>query len=394
MTNADQSAQPLDGLVVLDFSTLLPGPLASLLLAEAGASVIKVERPGAGDDMRGYAPLWGRDSATFALLNRGKQSVAIDLKDPRALGRLEPLVEQADIVIEQFRPGVMERLGLGYQALARINPRLIYCSISAYGQQGPKREIAGHDINILAESGLLSLSTGEGAAAVMPPSPLADIAGGAYPALINILLAMEERRKTGRGRHLDIALSDNVFTLAYWALAQGWGSGRFPGNRDHLVTGASPRYRLYTTRDGATVAAAALEPKFWSNFCDLLGLAPGLRDDSWDPMATAAAIAAIIGREDAEAWSARFAASDCCCSVAVDIATAVADPHVNARRVFDEQLINERGDAIPALPVPVDPAFRAIGRPLSAPALGAANDELLGPVDMSIGGGDTKGAHE
>ncbi|NMY13631.1 CoA transferase [Pseudomonas veronii] len=147
--------QPLEGLLVLDFSTLLPGPCASLLLADAGARVVKIEKPGKGDEMRSYEPKVGEDSINFSMLNRGKQSLAIDLKAPDSLARLRPLIERADVLIEQFRPGVMERLGLGYEVVWRINPQLVYCSITGWGQTGPKAGNAGHDLNYLAETGVL-----------------------------------------------------------------------------------------------------------------------------------------------------------------------------------------------------------------------------------------------
>ncbi|MGH7090719.1 MAG: CoA transferase, partial [Stellaceae bacterium] len=152
--------RPLEHLLVLDFSTLLPGPLATLLLAEAGAQVIKIERPGTGDEMRGYAPKFGDSSVNFALLNRGKRSVAIDLKAPDALHRLEPLLRRADILVEQFRPGVMARLGLDYERVRALNPRLVYCSITGYGASGPRAGDAGHDLNYLAETGMLMLAAG------------------------------------------------------------------------------------------------------------------------------------------------------------------------------------------------------------------------------------------
>jgi alpha-methylacyl-CoA racemase len=181
--------QPLTGIKVVDFSALLPGPLASLILAEAGAEVVKVERPG-GDDLRGYEPRFGPAGAGFALLNRGKRSIAIDLKANDARARLLPLLRSADVLIEQFRPGVMERLGLGHAALATLNPRLIYCSITGYGESGPKAQVAAHDLNYLAETGLLHLAAGADGAPVVPPALIADIAGGAYPAVLNILLAL------------------------------------------------------------------------------------------------------------------------------------------------------------------------------------------------------------
>lgn len=184
---------PLRDIKVLDFSTLLPGPMATLFLAEAGAEVIKVERPGRGEEMRSYLPKWGADSANFNLLNRGKKSIAVDLKDPEQLALLRPLVETADVIVEQFRPGVMQRLGLGYQDVLAINSDIIFCSITGYGQDGPKSKKAGHDLNYIGDSGMLGLSCGTVETPVIPPALIADIAGGTYPAVLNILLALRER---------------------------------------------------------------------------------------------------------------------------------------------------------------------------------------------------------
>jgi crotonobetainyl-CoA:carnitine CoA-transferase CaiB-like acyl-CoA transferase len=368
--------RPLQDLVVVDFSTLLPGPMATLMLAEAGAEVIKVERP-SGEDMRAYAPEWKLFSRTFAVLNRGKRSVAIDLKHPDSLTRLTPIIERADVLVEQFRPGVMARLGLGYDAIKAINPRIIYCSISAYGQVGPKAQDVGHDLNVLAETGLLTTAKAEGNQPPNPATPLGDIGGGTYPAVINILMALHERTKTGVGRHLDISLSDNLFAFSYWALAEG-GTGAFPRPGGHLVSGASPRYRLYRSRDGKIIAAAPLEPKFWKAFCDILALPDLFRDDSVDPEATSTEISRRIASEDGTVWAERFAQSECCCSVAVDLEEAIIDPHFAARQLFELRVANEAGDTMPAVPMPLDPAYRlAAPRCAAAPLLGEAN-ELLG----------------
>ena len=223
-----EAVQPLAGVRVLDFSTLLPGPLATLILAEAGAEVIKIERPGRGDEMRSYVPKFGADSVNFAMLNRGKKSIAIDLKDAAAREALLPLLREADVVVEQFRPGVMDRLGLGYEALAQINPRIIYCAITGYGQTGPRAHVAAHDINYVAESGMLSLAAGEGGAPIVPPALIADIGGGTYPAVINILLALRARDTSGKGCKLDIAMGDNLFTFLYWAMGNGLAAGEWP----------------------------------------------------------------------------------------------------------------------------------------------------------------------
>jgi crotonobetainyl-CoA:carnitine CoA-transferase CaiB-like acyl-CoA transferase len=370
--------RPLDGVFILDFSTLLPGPMASLLLAEAGAEVVKVERPGRGEEMRAYAPRWGGESINFALLNRGKKSVVLDLKSPDDLRHALGLVEKADVVLEQFRPGVMDKLGLGYDALRVLNPRLIYCSITGYGGSGPKSTNAGHDLNYIGDTGLLALSMGAPGQYTLPPALIADIAGGAYPAVMNILLALEERRRTGVGRYLGISMADNLFPFMYWAIGNALGAGQWPANGADLVTGGSPRYRLYRTRDDRALAAAPLEDKFWATFCETIGLDAGLRDDAADPDATAARVAKIIASETAATWRARFAAADCCCTIVADLREALADPHFAARGIFGHVLVNEAGDTLPALPVPIDAAFRAPNNQgAAAPALGADNGAYL-----------------
>ena len=350
--------RPLEGSFVLDFSTLLPGPLATLLLAEAGAEVIKIERP-RGEDLRSWEPRWGTDSVHFALLNRGKKSLFLDLKQPGDREQLAPLLARADILVEQFRPGVMARLGLGYDDVARMNPRIVYCSITGYGQHGPKSGVAGHDLNYIADTGLLALSMGSPSHPVIPPALIADIAGGSYPAVINILLALRERDRTGRGRHLDVSMTDNLFTFMYWAIGNGMAADEWPSNGNALLTGGSPRYRLYPTSDGKMLAVGALEQKFWDAICEMANLEAHLRDDSIDPAATASRLAELVASETAETWAIRTAGRDCCCSIVTSLEEAMRDPHFAARGLFRQQIADGRGRVIPALPVPLDPAFRA-----------------------------------
>ncbi|MBV9955491.1 MAG: CoA transferase [Pseudolabrys sp.] len=349
--------QPLAGLLVLDFSTLLPGPLATLMLAEAGAEVIKIERPG-GEDMRAFPPPWGGESAAFALLNRGKKQIALDLKRPEDRNRLQPLLEQADILVEQYRPTVLQRLGIGYDLCRAVNPRLIYCSISGYGQAGPRAQEAGHDLNYIGNTGLLALQPGPAAAPVVPPMLVADIAGGSFPAVINILLALRARDQSGKGCHIDIAMTDAMFTFAWYALALGQASGRFPRPGELMLAGASPRYQLYPTKDGKIVACGALEQKFWTAFASLIGLAPELVDDSRDPAATKAAVARLIVARSSDEWRPLFAKADCCVTIVVPLEEAVRDAHFTGRGLFDHRLESAKGNTMPALPVPIDPQFR------------------------------------
>ncbi len=354
--------RPLAGLVVLDFSTLLPGPLATLMLAEAGAEVTKIERPGEGDEMRRFPPHTEDGSAVFAMLNRGKRSLALDLKAPADAETLRPLLRRADVLVEQFRPGVMDRLGLGYAALSALNPGLIYCSITGYGQHGPRAQQAGHDLNYMAASGLLGLVAGADGAPALPPALVADIGGGAYPAVINILLALQARARSGRGCHLDVSMHDNLLPFAFAALAEGFGGG-FPAANALLTHGGTPRYQIYRMADGRCLAAAPLEDRFWRQFCDAAGL---------PETACTAEVAARIAAHDSGEWSRRFAGRDVCCSIVATPGEAAADPHFAARGLFAHRV--RVGDhELPALPVPVDPQFRAAPGLRDSPALGDAN---------------------
>jgi alpha-methylacyl-CoA racemase len=368
---------PLADVRVLDFSTLLPGPLATLVLAEAGAEVIKIERPGRGDEMRSYSPKFGADSVNFALLNRGKRSIAIDLKDKTAVAKLKPLIEACDVVVEQFRPGVMDRLGLGYADLCKLNPRIIYCAITGYGQHGPRADVAAHDLNYIADAGMLALAAGSDGAPVPPPALIADIGGGTYPAVINILLALRERDRSGKGCKLDIAMGDNLFTFMYWAMGNGEVAGEWPKPGGDLVTGGSPRYNVYRTKDGQYVAAAPLEQKFWENFCALLELPADVRDDSGDPAKTKRAVAAKIASKTADEWRTAFAGKDVCSSIMASMEDALKDAHFIARGVFAAKL-TDAGKQMTALPVPVAPQFRAQPNSAGYPALGEGNSLLDG----------------
>jgi alpha-methylacyl-CoA racemase len=377
MNSQNSSAQraPLAGIRVIDFSTLLPGPMCSLLLAQAGAEVIKVERPGRGDEMRSYQPKFGDDSVNFALLNQGKRSVALDLKEPDAMQQAISLVRDADVLVEQFRPGVMDRLGLGYEAMRAINPGLIYCAITGWGQHGPLADMAAHDLNYQAETGLLALTVGADGAPGLPNVLAADLVGGAYPAVMNILLALRTREAGGLGCFIDVAMADNLFPLVYWGLGNGFASGEWPTPGGDLVTGGTPRYQVYRTHDGRYLAAAPLEQKFWENFLCVLE-APQLRDDAADPKGTREAVAAIIASRTADEWLQRFAGIDACVSVVKSLQEAVETPHFRERGLFQACITNNDGGQIPSLPLPVMQAFRS-SADSTAPALGEADTALL-----------------
>jgi crotonobetainyl-CoA:carnitine CoA-transferase CaiB-like acyl-CoA transferase len=360
--------QPLNGLFVLDFTTLLPGPLATLMLAEAGAEVLKIEQPG-GENARRFPPFIGNESAAFAMLNRGKASMALDLKSKADVEKLTPLIRRADILVEQFRPGVMDRLGLGYEDLRKINPRLIYCSISGYGQSGPRVHEAGHDINYIGNTGLLDLQPGPANRPVVPPMLAADIAGGSFPAVINILLALRARDQGGQGCRIDIAMTDAMFTFTWAALAIGVATGKFPKPGDLWLVGGSPRYQIYPAKDGKLIACGALEPKFWAAFTQAIALPKEFLDDARNPMATRDAIANLILAKTSDEWRPIFAAADCCASVIIPLEEAMSDPHFVERGLFAHEVGTESGKIVPALPLPIAPDFRTPPRSKKAPKL-------------------------
>jgi hypothetical protein len=246
--------QPLSGVLVLDFTTLLPGPLATLLLAEAGAEVIKIERPG-GEDMRRYEPRFDGESMMFTLLNRGKTSIVADLKLEAEREKLKPLLARAAVLVEQFRPGVMARLGLGSETVRAINPRLIYCSVTGYGQSGRRAGEAGHDLNYIGATGLLALNPGPIDRPVVPPALIADIGGGTLPAVINILLGLRQRDRTGLGSRIDIAMTDAMFTFAGHALAMGHATG-FPS-----MGGVASGARALSALSDATASCLLCSPE-------------------------------------------------------------------------------------------------------------------------------------
>lgn len=263
---------PLSGVRVLDLSRLVPGPFCTLLLAQMGAEVIKIESPLAGDYLRLAPPDLGFEAA-FDRLNQAKLSVALNFRAPRCRAIMTRLVQDVDVIVETFRPGAMPRWGLGYEALRAIHPRLVYCSLSGYGQSGPYRNRAGHDLNYITVGGLLSLNRVESEPPQIPPVPIADLAGGMLAALA-IASALFSRERTGVGTYLDVSLLDPVLLwvapLAAAALARSDESTREP------LGGALPCYNLYATADGRHLTLAALEPHFWSNFCQTVNRAEWL----------------------------------------------------------------------------------------------------------------------
>lgn len=376
---------PLASLKVLDFSTLLPGPFASLLLADLGAEVLRIESPTRLDLLRVLPPHDGGVSASHAYLNRNKRSLALDLKQPAALAIIRELLSEYDIVLEQFRPGVMERLGLGYEALKAINPKLIYVSISGYGQTGPYKDRAGHDINYLALAGLASY-TGRADSGPLPLGmQVADIAGGSLHGVIGLLAAVIARQQTGQGTHVDVSMTDCAFSLNAMAGAGYLACEDEPGREDQMLNGGS-FYDYYRTRDGRWMSVGSLEPAFMQTLCAALGrpelAAQGLSPKPEQQQALKEALRVEFEKHDFAQLCELFAGVDACVEPVLSLGEAVDHPQVQARGLVT-QVPRGEGTAQAQMACPLKfsealPAPRYVGA-----ALGQHTEEVLGELGFS-----------
>ncbi|MDM0021077.1 CaiB/BaiF CoA transferase family protein [Variovorax saccharolyticus] len=360
------SGAPLAGVRVLDLTRLLPGPLGAMHLADLGADVVKIEDTGAGD----YA-----NDAVRALVNRNKRAIRIDLKHADGVATLLRLCREADVLVEGFRPGVMQRLGVGYEAVAAVNPRIVYCSISGFGQTGPLRDMPGHDLNYAALAGVAD-QIGNAAGPALSNLPVADLMGGTLTALAGILAALFDAARSGRGRHVDIAMADGVLAHAVLPLAGLHQHGQVPLAGQGPLTGALACYGFYRTADGRQVAVGALEPKFWDDLCRLLER-PDLvaLHRSGDPATEAALraeLAAIFGARPLAHWRSLFHDGVGCVTPVLRIDEALDHAHFRARGMRVD-------DAAPSLQLgcPVKMTGFAPSEPRPAPSAGEHTDEIL-----------------
>ena len=376
---------PLATLKVLDFSTLLPGPFASLLLADMGAQVLRIESPSRVDLVRVLPPHDRGVSASHAYLNRNKRSLALDLKQPEALELVRQLVAEHDILIEQFRPGVMERLGLGYEALKALNPRLIYVSITGYGQTGPYRDRAGHDINYLDLAGVAS-HTGRRDSGPLPLGvQLADVGGGSLHAVIGLLAAVVARQHSGVGQYLDVSMSDCAMSLNAMAGAGYLACGVEPGPEQQMLNGGS-FYDYYRSRDGRWLSVGSLEPAFMQQLCVALGrpelAARGLSPEPQQQQALKAELQIEFEKHDFAALCERFAAVDACVEPVLSLGEAFAHPQFSARQMTCEV---PRADGTTQTQMACPLKF---SQPLPEPrhigvAVGAHSDQVLAELGLS-----------
>ncbi len=371
----------LEGVKVLDLTRLLPGGFCTLLLADFGADVLKVEDTGMGDYVRWAPPVYegaedSANSALFLALNRNKRSIRINLKEERGREVLLRLVKEYDVVIESFRPGVMDRLGVGYERLREENPRVIYCAITGYGQDGPYRDRSGHDMNYLGLIGLLGLTGEQGGPPIQSAGQIADLGGGALMAAFGVLAALHERERSGEGQLVDVSMADGA--LAWLAMVAGryFADGQVPKRGELDLAGRFVCYRPYACKDG-WVTLGALEPKFFQAWCRGVG-----RDDliekQFEPPGSEAhgEIERIFLERTREEWREFASQHDCCLEPVLDLGEALESELVRAREMVVE-LAQPGTDGVKQLGVPVKMSRTPGGLRAPGPVLGEHTRDVL-----------------
>jgi crotonobetainyl-CoA:carnitine CoA-transferase CaiB-like acyl-CoA transferase len=330
--------RPLDGIIVLDLTRLLPGAVATMLLGDFGAEIIKIEAPGVGDPARHSRAGIKEPGGYFLATNRNKRSLSLNLKHPAGREIFLKLARNADVVVEGFRPGVMARLGVGYETLKAINPRLIYCAITGYGQDGPYREKAGHDINYISIAGLLGVNGMKGGPPVIPAVQIADIAGGSLHAVIGILLALQARERTGEGQQVDVSMMDGSLAMMFVPFASFLANNKQPERGAQGLSGRYACYQVYETADGHYLSLGALEPKFWEQACGVLGcenfIELQFEDSRQEEMIET--ISGIFKSKTVVQWLAAFEGVDTCIMPVKSLAEMIDDPQVRYRKLIGE----------------------------------------------------------
>jgi crotonobetainyl-CoA:carnitine CoA-transferase CaiB-like acyl-CoA transferase len=378
------------GVRILDLSRLLPGPYCSLLFADLGAEVIKVEEPGLGDYARQTLPHWGDSGigAYFLLLNRNKKSLSLNLKTEGGRAVFRRLVATADVLLESFRPGVMDRLGLGWDALRPINPRLIYCAITGYGQDGPYRDLVGHDINYMGYAGALSVTGPRDGAPLMPGVQVADLGGGALLAAFGIAAALYQRRESGRGQFIDAAMTDGVVSWLAAYFGPFFATGKVPSRGEERLNGGWSCYQVFEAADRRHVTLGALEPKFWANFCRLIGredLVPHQYAEGEARDRVEAELRAIFRTKPRDEWVRLLQSEDVCAGPVLTLDEAIRDPQLVHRGLFGE-VVHPTLGALPQLAFPVKLSDSPGRMETAPPALGADTEAILGELGYDAEG--------
>lgn len=369
----------LSRITVLDLTRLLPGAFCTQMLADLGAEVIKIEHPEGGDYNRAFAPMAKTESGSFLLLNRNKKSLTLNLKQPEAIRILLRLARGADVLIEGFRPGVMDRLGLSYDVLKRENPGIIVCAISGYGQNGPNRLKPGHDLNYMAESGALQLFGTTATGPIVPGLSIADVGGGSLMASNAILAALIARGRTGEGQYIDISMHDGAIAWLGLHGADRLFAGIEPRGGERPFIGQAPCYNVYRCADGRHVALGIIEDHFWHRFCDAVDL-PALKADQW-PVGAARdnqfeALAALFASRARDEWVQFLEPADIPFGPVLDMDEALHHPHAAERRMLLE-IEHPREGSIPQLGFPMKLSRTPCVLRSPPPLLGEHNDEIL-----------------
>ena len=369
--------QPLTGTTIIDLTRLLPGGFCTLVLADLGADVIKIEEPGRGDYLRAIPPLGATQSVLFTALNRGKRSMTLNLKSADGCALLLELVRRADVLVEGFRPGVLARLGLAAETLRAANERLIVCSISGYGQHGPLRDRAGHDLNYLGQAGALPFFAPRGGAQpIVPGLQMADLGGGALTAALGILAALIERDRTGRGQTLDIAMTDGVLHWLAAYAAEQWATGAAPTGGRGSLSGGCACYSVYATADGRALTVAAVEPHFWANLCRMLDREHfiALQYADWPQQERMFAdLDALFATRTLREWMAFFGDAEVCVGPALTLGEAL-EAHPQHMMVVEQP-----GEG----PLRLLGGLFGVASTRPAPALGEHNDAVLAALGRS-----------
>jgi crotonobetainyl-CoA:carnitine CoA-transferase CaiB-like acyl-CoA transferase len=368
----------LDGVRILDLTRLLPGGFATMLFADMGADVLKIEEPGKGDYIRWMDPFKGGMSSGMIALNRGKRSMTLNLKNEMGREVLIRLARDADMLIESFRPGVMDRLGVGYERLAQENPGLIYCAITGYGQDGPYKDRAGHDINYLGYAGVLGIIGPRDGDPAVAGVQIADVGGGALMGAVGMLAALHERERTGKGRFVDISMLDGAMSWLSMHAAGFFIDGVAPKRGQMRLSGQLACYRVYRCADGGYVTVGALEPQFWAALCKALGV-PELIERQMAPPdeqdEIGARVQEIFLQRSRDEWVRELADLDACVGPVNDLAEAFSDPQVVARGLRVDVPTAE-GPA-GAVGNPIRTAGEKEPAPGPAPGFGEHTDEVL-----------------
>lgn len=358
----------LEGLKILDLTRLLPGGYCTLLLADMGADVLKVEDPFGGDYVRWLPPKVKEESAYFLAVNRNKRSMKLNLKMERGKEILRELIKRYDVLVEGFRPGVMDKLDLGYAQACELNPRIVYCSISGYGQDGPYRQRAGHDINYIGIAGILGITGFKDRPPVVPGVPMADFGGGGMLAALGIMMAIYSRDRTGKGQYVDISMMDGVVSWMANIAAKHFAEHDPMEKGEVDIAGGFICYSTYETKDGKYLAVGALEPKFWANFCRLIG-----REDLIDAQVDRGKklkkeIIKIFKSKTMDEWLFLLEGQDTCIEKINTVTEAMNDPQVVHRKMVVE------------IEHPTEGRIRNIGAPIKLSHTPPCLDRLPAPA--------------